>query len=211
MARGIRVNAPRVRTAPPFLICSQIRVDDPTGPAYPFKDSVIVSDSCYKGVILMASTPIHMGMIDHSAEATSVNFHLPAVAGDGSNWAALFAPVTGKYDILKASLITLTKLNLTRSTMSQVVDSSVGSIPAAQDAQREWAARIIYVDNVTTKKYRFDVPGPADTIIPSGTDELDFVGNAVLAAFKVDFEANAVSPDGNAVTIQRGYITGRRN
>ena len=156
------------------------------------------------------TTPVRIGMIDRSGENTSVNFHLPAIASDGSNWPNLFAPTTGRYDLLKLTLTPLTRLNLTRSVMNQVVETSVGSLPADAMAQRELAIRFTYVDDVSNNKYRFDVPGPVDAVIQSGTDVID-LANVLIAAFKVDFEAQCVSPEGNAVTIIGARLVGRKS
>lgn len=156
------------------------------------------------------ATPVSMGMIDHSGERTAFNFNLPGIETDGSNFDTLFAPATGSYDVLKATAILLTKLNLTKSTASIVVETSVGSLPAAASAQRETAARFTYVDNVTAQKYRFDIPSPVDAIIQTGTDVID-LGNALVAAFVADFESQCVSPLGNPVTVVGARLVGRRN
>lgn len=156
------------------------------------------------------TTPVSMGLIDHSGEATSINFHFESVDPDGGNWEDLFAPTTGAYDVLKAALIACTACNLTRSTASIVVETSVGSIPADEYAQRELAVRITYVDNVTNEKFRFDIPGPVNGLIPSGTDVIPLT-NLLLAALKVDFETQCVSPRGNAVTIIGARLVGRKS
>lgn len=156
------------------------------------------------------TTPVSMGLIDHSGEASSINFHLPAVAANGSNWATLFAPTTGAYDLLKAGLIACTDMNLTRSTASIVVETSVGSLPSSEFAQREIAVRVTYVDNVTNEKFRFDIPGPAQALFPSGTDVIPLT-NVTLAAMIALFEAQCVSPRGNAVTVIGARIVGRKS
>lgn len=156
------------------------------------------------------ATPITFGMIDHSAELTRTKVYFPDIDADGLNWPTLFAPATGSYDLLKVSLITLTDLNLTTSRMGQEIDSSVPTPPSDPKAQREMAVRFIYVDDVTGKKYRFDIPGPPDAIIQSGTDVID-LADVLVAVFKIDFEAQCVSEVGNAVTITSARLVGRRN
>ncbi len=154
------------------------------------------------------TSKIRVGMIDHSAEITSMNFHLDALTN--ANYDALFLATTGKYDLIKAVFNPLTILNLTRSTVSLEVDQSVGSLPADEHAQRELALRIFYTDSVSGKKYRLDVPGPAAGVIPEGTDIVPLT-NVPLAAFIVVFEAQAVSPEGNALVVTSARIVGRRN
>lgn len=152
------------------------------------------------------ATPVRIGMIDHSAEQTSTTLYFPTPVND--DYSGLLAPTTGAYDIVKAAFIALTALNLTRSTATIEVDASVGEVPELEHAQRELRLRIVYVDNVTGKKYRMDVPGPASGVIPKGTDEVP-ISNPLLTAFKTVFEAQCVSPVGNPVTLQRAYVTGR--
>ena len=155
------------------------------------------------------TTPVSMGMIDHSGESTSVNFHLPAIEPDGDNWADLF-DTGGAYDLLKIPLIAMTGCNLTRSVASIAVDTSAGSLPSGEFAQREWATRITYIDTVTNKKYRLDVPGPVAGLIPEGTDVIPLT-NVLLAAFILVFEAQCVSPVGNPVQVIRAINVGRKS
>lgn len=155
--------------------------------------------------------PIRVGWLDHSNERTTTQFYFEDIAADGSNYGDLFDAVTGQYDLMKAGLIAITKLNHTKTTAPIQVDQSVESIPADATAQRELAIRWLYVDNVTGKKYRFDTPAPIDALIQSGTDVIDIVANFGADAFVTIFEANCVSPDGNAVTMYAARLVGRRN
>lgn len=155
------------------------------------------------------ATKFNIGTIDHSGENSRTGLYVEDL--DNTNYDTLLLPTTGKYDLLKAGFILLTKLNLTRSTMSNVIDTSVGALPADPTAQRELAMRVTYVDDVTNKKYRYDVPSPVDALIQSGTDVVDIENNVAFTAWKTLFEANAVSPDGNAVTIIGARIVGRSN
>lgn len=157
------------------------------------------------------SLPIRVGWLDHSNERTTTQIHFEEIESDGSNYADLFAPVTGKYALMKAGLVLISKLNHTKTTAPIQVDQSVESIPADATAQREMAIRWMYVDDVTGKKYRFDTPAPVDALIQSGTDVIDLVANVAAAAFVALFEANCVSPEGNAVTMYSARLVGRRN
>jgi hypothetical protein len=155
------------------------------------------------------TTKVNWSWIDHSGEPSSFGIHLPTLTN--ANYDDLFAAGTGRYDSLKTSIIALTKLNHVRSSASIPVDASVGSIPVDPTAQRELKIVVTYVDDVTTKKYRFEIPSPTDILIQSGTDQIDIVNNVTFAAFVTQFEAKAVSPDGNAVTVIGARLAGRNN
>jgi len=157
----------------------------------------------------MAVTTASYGWIDHSAEGSRTQLNFPALS------AANFDDITGAapggaINDMRVALELVTKLNETRVSASLDVHSAVGSIPADATAQREIAARMIYVDNVTTQRYRFDIPAPADDFVPTGSDDINMAA-AVWVAFKAAFEANCVSPVGNPVTLISGRIVGRRS
>lgn len=158
----------------------------------------------------MSHTKIKYGMIGHSGENTSVNIYLAEILADGTNWPANFAPVTGSEELIKATLIPMTLMNFTRTTATIVVGESIPSLPVDPHAQRELALRISYVDTVTLKKYRYDIPGPQAGVIPTGTDEVP-LGNVLLAAHILVMEANAVSVDDNPIEIYAARIVGRNN
>ena len=150
--------------------------------------------------------PVRIGMIDHSAESSSTTLYFPApVDGDLS---PIIEPTTGAYDVVKVPFIVLTDLNLTRTVASMVIDTSVGELPSDKKAQRELKLQITYVDNVTTRKYRLEIPGPSEAVIPEGTDVVPLT-NPALALFKTAFEAQCVSPVGNPVTVIGARVVGR--
>lgn len=157
----------------------------------------------------MATTQVSYGWIDHSAEGSRTQLHFPELETDGSNLDAILG-VTGDANVMRLALDVVSKLNETRVTAGILVHTAVGSIPADATAQREIAARMTYVDNVTTKKYRFDIPAPDDDFVPTGSDDINMAA-AVWVTFKTAFEASCVSPDGNAVTLISGRIVGRRS
>jgi len=157
------------------------------------------------------STPVHIGMVDKSGEQTGTMLYFEPILDDGTNWDDLFDQGGANiYDIVKVPMILLTKLNLTRSIASVEVERSSGTLPAAADAQREWATRFVYLDTVTNKKYSFTIPAPVDSIVQEGTDVVD-LGNALVAAFITVFEANCVSPEGNAVSVLSARVIGRNS
>lgn len=157
----------------------------------------------------MSHTKVSLGMIGHSGELTSFNYHLPEIDDVGLAWALNFAP-GGRADVIQAVIAPMTLMNFTRTNASVTVAEDVASIPADPHAQRELALRVSYVDTVTFKKYRFDIPGPAPAVIPSGTDDVP-LDNVLFALFITAAELDIVSVDDNPIEITAGRIVGRNN
>lgn len=155
----------------------------------------------------MAVTKVSYSYIDESEEECTLHLRLPEIASDGSNWAAVANETTGMIAVLGTSLGTLTRLNEYRSQLNITVNDVAKSAPSDEHAQRERAARFIYADDDTGQEYRFDVPGP-ESIFLAGTDQVD-MSDVAVAAFKLVFEADVVSPLGNSVTLLRGYRVGK--
>jgi len=147
--------------------------------------------------------------LDHSGEKTRTMLHFAPVDDTGDN-SGLLDPIGGSISELGTAMGLMSKLSKDGTDVTIPIDTTTASIPAAADAQREWAIRFSYVDTVTGKKYRFDVPAPVDAIVPSGTDEVDLAATLV-AAFKVIFDAQVLSEFGNPCTLLSGRIVGRRN
>jgi hypothetical protein len=84
--------------------------------------------------------------------------------------------------------------------------------PASAFAQRELGFRFYVRDDVNQELGFFTIPC-ADLAIGSvvaGDDELDLTA-APTAAFVTWLEANALSRDGNAITVERALIVGRNS
>lgn len=152
------------------------------------------------------ATELSQGFIDRSGEHSRCKMYLPDIAADGSNWADLTADTTGRGDLLKAVIATLTKCNLTKQNINVTIDQDVPVLPAADDAQREWKLWMQYVDTVNGRYGEFTIPGPADTLVQANTDEVDIAANALMIAAILVFEANLVSRDGNAIQVTRARI-----
>lgn len=155
----------------------------------------------------MAVTKVSYSYVDESEEKCTLHLRLPEIASDGSNWAAVADPTTGMIAVLGTSLGTLTRLNEYRSQLNITVNDDVPSAPSDEFAQRERAARFSYADDVTGQIYTFDIPGP-ESIFIAGTDKVDMADVAV-AAFKIVFEADVVSPLGNSVSLLGGIRVGK--
>jgi hypothetical protein len=81
--------------------------------------------------------------------------------------------------------------------------------PTNMFAQRELGLMVSYRDSVTGKMYRITIPGPNWTAIGvAGTDKVNPAASA-WTGFVTAFEAAALSPDGNAVTVTGGRLVGR--
>lgn len=145
--------------------------------------------------------------LDFSGEKSSVAFNVATPSGATFDWDALAAVVDTVGDAIDAVCL------CTRGPDSirvQIADGSV-SYPASEDAQREAGLRIFYHDTTNNKKYHLTIPGPDKSkMAVAGTDRVDWA-DTDMAALETAFEANVLSPDGNAVQIDNGFLVGRRN
>lgn len=83
--------------------------------------------------------------------------------------------------------------------------------PASQFAQRETGLRFFYSDNADGSKYNITLPAPDLAIVATpGTDDVD-LSITEVAAMVTWLEANVISPNGGAVTVDRAVIVGRNS
>jgi len=155
------------------------------------------------------TSPVRFGYRDRSGELTHTLIHFPPLQDNASN-AGILDGTTGSIAVVGTALALLTKCRQAKDTLSIAVGAGLSGLPTAADAQREWAIRWQYQDTVTLKFFRFDSPAPIDSVIQDGTDVID-MSDALVVAFKTAFEADCVSPDGNAVELLSGRVVGRRN
>jgi len=98
------------------------------------------------------------------------------------------------------------------STLQHGYDTDVPVIPASENAQREIALWVQYVDTTTSKYYSMSIPGPDLTLLAqANTDEVDSVANVTAAALVLVLEAELRSELGNAIQVTRMRIIGRRS
>lgn len=145
--------------------------------------------------------------LDYSGEKSSVSFNVATPSGAAFDWDALAAVVDAVADVIDDVCL------CTRGPDSIRVELAAGSVayPVSEDAQREAGLRIFYHDTSTNKKYHVTIPGPDKSLMAvAGTDRVDWAGTE-MAALETAFEANVLSPDGNAVAIDNGFLVGRRN
>jgi hypothetical protein len=150
-----------------------------------------------------------MGMIDNSGEGTATRFYLPAVTG--ANYDDVVGNGIGdNVGDLRIATAILTLCNYTKHSVTTEVYTDVGTLPSSPYAQRELKLLVRYIDAVNGKRSTLTIPGPdLSTLASPGTDIVDHVSNAVAAAWVAVFEANAASPDGNAVEVVGMQIVGR--
>lgn len=126
---------------------------------------------------------------------------------DETTWVATNAAIA----TLQAALNALSLGSLASRTLTAFRESVDDTRPASSFAQREVGLRFHYIDDVTGDKYHFTLPCPdLDIVAEAGTDQVD-LEEITLAAAVAAIEAVAKSPDGNAITITRGVIVGRRS
>lgn len=145
---------------------------------------------------------------DFSGETSRTRLHFAPVDDSGDN-SGLFGAL-GSIPVVGTLLEALSDCVQSGTNMALKLDNGSAGLPTSDFAQRELAARFTYQDTVTGKYYRFDVPGPVALLIVAGTDNVN-IATGPGAAFKVAFDAECISEDGNPVVLLSGKIVGRRN
>lgn len=145
---------------------------------------------------------------DKSRENSGVQLLIPDVSAGGADFDAVIAAVTA----LGAAIDTITLCVQAKENYFQEVDAPSAAIPTEDDAQREFGLRVFYTDDVNAKQFHFTVPGPdfaqIDTV--AGTDLVDLSAGG-LPALITAVDGNVLSPYGNAVTLRRAAVIGRRS
>lgn len=152
---------------------------------------------------------VTFGYIGNSGEPSATKVHIPDLtAANFDN--SVDEGAGGVIGDLKAALDAITLMNNVQRSIQVVTGVDPGSLPSEPYAQREIKLYVSYIDTVTAKKYSFTVPGPDLSLIAqTGTDIVDHTSNVLAIALTTQFEANCVSPDGNAVAIHQMRLVGR--
>lgn len=151
---------------------------------------------------------VSLTFMDQSGEFSRVEYYVPDTDGAGLvNAIDDSKPTTAGST---AALIAALSLCTPVGTQYTIYKSALPPTPpGSMYAQRELGLMVEYADNVTAKKYRITVPGPQwDNIGLTGQDVVD-PADPSWVAFKAKFEAEAVSPDGNAITVMGAHLVGR--
>lgn len=145
---------------------------------------------------------------DKSRENSSIQLPVPDVSAGGADFDAVMASVAA----VGAAIATMTQCVQARENYFQEVDAVDPAIPTEDDAQREFGLRVFYTDDVNGKQFHFTIPGPdwaqVDTV--AGTDLADLSAGG-LPALITAVDGNVISPYGNAVTLRRAVVVGRRS
>ena len=145
---------------------------------------------------------------DKSRESSAVQLIIPDVSAGGTDFDAVMASVAA----LGAAIDTLTLCAPAAENYVQEVDPPSADIPTDDAAQREYGLRIFYTDDVNSKQFHFTIPGPdfaqVDTV--AGTDLADLSAGGIPALITA-VDGNVLSPYGNAVTLRRVVVVGRRS
>lgn len=153
------------------------------------------------------TTQMQLTYNDNSNEKSTLSINFPQIAAGGGNFDAVLSAMNS----VEATIDAMTLCDNAKQAFYDVI--SVGEdIPASPWAQRELGVRVFFIDDVNGEKGHFTIPGPdlANLAVQTSTDVLDITGT-LEAAFVTAFEADALSRDGNAVTVQRLVVVGRRS
>lgn len=145
---------------------------------------------------------------DHSDELSVLGVHIPDLNLVDSLWADADALADG----LAAEIAAMTIGTIQSVRASQATQAEDKTRPANAFAQRETGFRVFFTDNVNQEAGYFTI-GTADLGIASvvpGQDELD-LSVAPASSLVTWLETNAVTRDGNALTVDRIVIVGRNN
>lgn len=156
----------------------------------------------------MSVTKVSLTFLDASGEKSTVQYCAPALSA--LNIASISD--NADYGVAATLAANIASLSLCTPISAQIageIAKSAQTPPGSNYAQREIGLLITYSDNVTGKTFRLTVPGPDWANMGlAGSDQID-PADAAWLAFKADFEAGAVSPDGNPVTVVSGKLVGR--
>jgi hypothetical protein len=146
---------------------------------------------------------------DHGSEIGSLSLHVADISVGGADYDALIT----KMEALESEILAITLCTSAGHGFTQIIAGDSDAVPVSAFAQREIGLRVFLVDDVNGRKSHFTIPGPdlADLVIFAGTDLVDLEDAGVMSDLVTTVEASALSADGNAVTVLRAVIVGRRN
>lgn len=143
---------------------------------------------------------------DYSDEYSTLTVHV-----DDQDGADVWTQVTGWAQGLETALEGLSIATLVSIHYRQGAIAEDDTRPASAFAQRETGLRMFYSDDVDGAKYNITVPAPDLTAVAQeGTDDVPLSVTEV-AALVTWMQANMLSPQGNAITVDRAVIVGRNS
>ena len=146
---------------------------------------------------------------DFGSEIGSLSLYVPDIAAGGANYDTVVAAIAA----IESEIIAITLCTTAGHGLTQEIGADGDAVPSSAFAQRELGLRVFLVDDVNGRKSHFTIPGPdlPNLVIFDGTDLVDIADAGVMADLVTSVEAGAISADGNAVTVVRAAIVGRRN
>lgn len=155
-----------------------------------------------------ATSKVGMSFLDYSGETGKIDFYLPQVNA-GNIVAELADALPATVGSLAEAICALSDCTCIVSSVEAANSAFTKTLPASAFAQRELGLLVTYQDTVSKKNYRITIPGPKWTTIGQANSDLVDPADALWTAFVAKFEANALSPEGNAVTVTGGRLVGR--
>lgn len=146
---------------------------------------------------------------DYGSEIGSLALYVDDISAGGADYDTIVAAIA----TIETAIIAVTLCTTAGTSITQQLGADSDAVPSSEYAQRELGLRVFLVDDVNGRKSHFTVPGPnlAGLTIFAGTDLVDIADAGIMAALVTAVEAGAESKDGNAVTVLRAVIVGRRN
>lgn len=149
----------------------------------------------------VAVNQVTFSVKDYSREQSSFTFNA-GQAVDNAAWATALGTFQTSLDAIIDGTI--------QANQQFLVQRISNDPPVSAQSHREKKLAITYEDDVTLKQYVATIPTRNDTVlvyIPN-TDDLDMTEEP-LATFISNFEAIAISPAGNAISVKRVVAVGR--
>lgn len=145
--------------------------------------------------------------VDTSDERTRMQLYFPTPTA--ATFDAILGP-SGTVDDVRVALNALTLMNEVQVTQNVLVHAGTATKPNNASAQREWGAKLYYLDTSNNRIGTIFIGGIDPAFMPSGTDEIDLTLTE-WAALVTAIEAGCKSRDGNPVVVKKAIATGRRN
>jgi len=143
---------------------------------------------------------------DYSEEASSCRLHVPTI--DATNHDAVVTSASALYNAVEDIVDGIVnKYTLIHSVTK--ISNVMGSSDV--ESRRERKMMVQYQDDTTLEVYTVEIPSPNMSLLTydGRTDKILLADTGAMAAFVTAMEANAVSPNGNSITIIGAYVTGR--
>jgi hypothetical protein len=147
---------------------------------------------------------ISVSGLDYSYEKTQVGLYITTLT------AANFDGQITAAEALQTAIQNVSLIDFEGLSIRHIDAETETDQPASEYAQRENKWLVRYTDNTLNTKHTLEIGAPDLTLTLPDGKTMDVSGGAG-AAFVTAFEANALSPAGNAVTFVSAVHVGRNN